>query len=187
MPADSSTATLREVLKYRNKDILDRFCDEFDISRRDARLLFQETLKWIWLCAEARKDRKAGHNVPPLIVDRFLAPIDEMWHNFILHTKEYARFCDTYFGFLVHHNPTPPRIKKGQKIRFAASSSEFEQQLEKRRKQFGYIYDKLGPSTLTRWYGSLALKHANLSRRAKPPLNEAQTPISSRDIRRKGI
>lgn len=187
MDADSIPITLRKVLKYRNKDLLDRFCAEFDISRRDARRLFQETLKWIWLCAEARKARKAGRHVPTLIVDQFLAPIDEMWHNFILHTKEYARFCDTHFGFLVHHSPTPPRIKRGQKTRFAASSSEFEQQLEKRRKQFGYIYDQLGPSTLIRWYGSLAAKHANLARRAKPPLNEAQTPISRRNIRRKGI
>lgn len=31
--------------------------------------------------------------------------IDEVWHAFILHTRDYATFCEEVFGFFVHHNP----------------------------------------------------------------------------------
>lgn len=30
---------------------------------------------------------------------------DEMWHEFLLHTRDYAAFCDTAFGRFVHHVP----------------------------------------------------------------------------------
>jgi hypothetical protein len=31
--------------------------------------------------------------------------IDEIWHNFILFTADYARFCDKYVGFFLNHQP----------------------------------------------------------------------------------
>lgn len=31
--------------------------------------------------------------------------IDALWHNFILHTKEYEKFCYKYFGGFIHHTP----------------------------------------------------------------------------------
>lgn len=30
---------------------------------------------------------------------------DEVWHAHILHTKEYARDCQAYFGHFLHHSP----------------------------------------------------------------------------------
>jgi len=34
--------------------------------------------------------------------------IDEVWHNFILHTKLYAEFCKTTYNRFIHHNPKIP-------------------------------------------------------------------------------
>lgn len=34
--------------------------------------------------------------------------IDDAWHEFILHTKEYIRYCETRYGRLIHHVPTSP-------------------------------------------------------------------------------
>ena len=31
--------------------------------------------------------------------------IDQAWHEFILHTKEYKNFCDQAFGHFLHHTP----------------------------------------------------------------------------------
>jgi len=31
--------------------------------------------------------------------------IDKVWHQHILHTREYARDCDRVFGAFVHHAP----------------------------------------------------------------------------------
>lgn len=31
--------------------------------------------------------------------------VDEIWHEFILHTRDYASFCDKYLGRFLHHVP----------------------------------------------------------------------------------
>jgi hypothetical protein len=31
--------------------------------------------------------------------------VDEVWHEFVLHTREYADFCDAAFGRFLHHEP----------------------------------------------------------------------------------
>lgn len=37
--------------------------------------------------------------------------IDALWHYFILHTKEYQRFCSEVFGSYLHHIPILPTQK----------------------------------------------------------------------------
>ena len=34
--------------------------------------------------------------------------LDEAWHEFILHTKDYINYCEARFGRLIHHVPTSP-------------------------------------------------------------------------------
>jgi hypothetical protein len=48
-----------------------------------------------------------------------LAPspsVDALWHDFILHTRDYIAFCDRNFGKIVHHVPqrgiTPDRLPR---------------------------------------------------------------------------
>ena len=31
--------------------------------------------------------------------------IDDMWHTFLLFTKDYADFCEKYIGKYFHHSP----------------------------------------------------------------------------------
>ncbi|MFN2494560.1 MAG: hypothetical protein ABR608_01430 [Pseudonocardiaceae bacterium] len=31
--------------------------------------------------------------------------VDDMWHEFLLHTRDYAAFCDAAFGQFLHHEP----------------------------------------------------------------------------------
>jgi hypothetical protein len=31
--------------------------------------------------------------------------VDDMWHEFLLHTRDYAAFCDAAFGRFLHHEP----------------------------------------------------------------------------------
>lgn len=35
-------------------------------------------------------------------------PIDDLWHNFVLFTQEYAKFCDHIAGNFIDHHPGPP-------------------------------------------------------------------------------
>ncbi|MBU6447504.1 hypothetical protein KGQ24_01520 [Patescibacteria group bacterium] len=34
--------------------------------------------------------------------------VDEVWHTFILFTRDYAEFCEEVFGFFLHHQPNLP-------------------------------------------------------------------------------
>lgn len=34
--------------------------------------------------------------------------VDEIWHTFILYTRNYAQFCEDILGFYLHHTPCGP-------------------------------------------------------------------------------
>lgn len=36
---------------------------------------------------------------------------DELWHEFILHTRAYCEFCEKIFGKYIHHNPTENNVE----------------------------------------------------------------------------
>ncbi len=150
-----------------DNDVVARFTDQFNVALAEAEEIFAETRRWVWLCAEARADRKRGITVPPLVIDRFLFFIDEGWHNWILHTKSYRTFCDRHFGFYVDHDPTPKEIKDVKKLALDERSHSFEQTIRARADQYSYVFDKLGPDTLERWYSTLAEKYWTLPDRRR--------------------
>lgn len=54
--------------------------------------------------------------------------IDAIWHEFILHTHEYADFCTTNFGRFIHHRPSrtwSPRLREGYLQTIDALSARF--------------------------------------------------------------
>ncbi len=42
---------------------------------------------------------------PSLRLSMPSASVDEMWHEFLVHTRHYAAFCDAAFGQFLHHEP----------------------------------------------------------------------------------
>lgn len=90
--------TIKKVLEYPIKpDILERvhatnpgFSDEYVNS------LAQELKRYLALKAFLH-----GSSVP-----MFSKDVDEVWHAFILFTREYEQFCKETFGSFVHHVPT---------------------------------------------------------------------------------
>lgn len=157
----STICTLEEALRYQNDDIVDRFLGMYDMPFEEAEKIFLETKKWVWLSATASQERHSGGNVPRLIIDNFLIFIDEMWHNFILFTKEYHDYCMNKFGFFIHHNPTPRRIKEAMKVELSEGDA-LTVVLGRRKEQYSYIYDKLGADTLELWYGILCDKYTQM-------------------------
>jgi len=67
----------------------------------DAKQIFQDTLRFLWLCSVTE------NSVAPTAI------IDTGWHAFILHTRDYASFCDKYLGTFVHHQPHTGDNKPG--------------------------------------------------------------------------
>ena len=81
--------TLEHALNYKNEDVIFRFIKIFDITEKESLLIFEETKKWLWLCYKV-----AGQNSKTsVLIDDSMLIIDEMWHNFILFTKDYERYC----------------------------------------------------------------------------------------------
>jgi hypothetical protein len=68
--------------------------------RAEAELIFQETLKWLWLCSLPEREENRGP-----VTHAPMQVVDEMWHSFILCTRDYQRFCDENLGGYIHHQP----------------------------------------------------------------------------------
>lgn len=95
MPTD---VTIQTALSFEPPVLLiRRFCYEQNVSEADARERFRETKKFLVLCAA---NRKAGFSPSK--------KVDAMWHQFILHSKDYFRFCDLVGGY-IHHQPSESR------------------------------------------------------------------------------
>ncbi|UII33086.1 hypothetical protein LVD17_04500 [Fulvivirga ulvae] len=134
--------------------IIEGFMERYEVSYEEAFDIFLETKKWLWLASKTDK------NDTQLFIDQPLLIIDEMWHNFILHTKQYYKFCITNFKRIIHHNPTPPKVKKEQTEAFLTNPTKEIQKHEQRlARQYNLIYDHLGPETLLKWYDTMAEKY----------------------------
>lgn len=137
---------LSEVLEYQNERIVDSFSKKYCVTKEQSMLIFQETLKWLWLCHESEK-------VPELtlFIDKTTYIIDEMWHTFILFTKDYRNFCLDYFGHFIDHEPSHSGATKSD---WKKKDSQLER--EKYRSELEAMYEfierKCGKKTLVRWF-----------------------------------
>ena len=76
---------------YRNPRLMKFFVRDHGGTLEEAEALFAETLEFIVLTA------MMGGGISPT------KRVDEMWHFFILETKDYREFCEAYIGHFVDH------------------------------------------------------------------------------------
>lgn len=184
-PPAFKQCSLSYALRYRNREILLRFADQYGVSLADAEELFTETKKWLWLNTRA--------DAPPLVVTIEMKMLDEMWHNFVLFTPEYIGYCESRFGRYVHHLPTPVGEKKRVRAAFRRDpEGAGERRNRELAAQYDYIYEKLGEETLIKWQVELpyrfdrtfflrAAKHG-----APPPLGRRMRSLFEKTLREVG-
>ncbi|ELR70874.1 hypothetical protein C900_03309 [Fulvivirga imtechensis AK7] len=146
---------LLKALDCENEEVvINAFMDRYSVSSEEARDIFTETKKWLWLAAQNKSHNKGG-----LLIDKSLLVIDEMWHTFLLHSKIYYEYCFNKLKTLVHHVPTT----QAEKIQIAYDLQNNPQKNElyenRIKNQYALIYDQLGPETLIKWYDTLANKY----------------------------
>ena len=91
MPSTTPTITREPAIDH----IVERLARDAAVSRDRARQLMAELFDFL--------DDSAGSNGP-----RRPSPlVDRAWHTFILHTRDYAQFCQDRFGRFIHHVPEP--------------------------------------------------------------------------------
>jgi hypothetical protein len=147
---------LEEVLQYQNENVPHRFLKHFDVTPEFAEEIFHETKKWLWMCSVAYELKRLEKIDFIIGIIRGLPLIDQMWHNFILHTEAYEEFCEKYFGAYVHHVPT---TKKADEYKQQFSDQHVSEMKTFYKNQYSLTYDLLGEETCVKWYKEWAEKY----------------------------
>ncbi len=93
---------LLRIRQYKNQKVVAYFCNRYpEFSLDEGHILFSDLLAWLWLNAERKKQGKNTYLFGPLLI------LDELWHIFILHTRDYVSFSMDYFGEYMHHDVEP--------------------------------------------------------------------------------
>ena len=137
---------LQDLLAYQNPAVLKLYVQNYPNNRLSAEDAFRETLQYLWLSVKHTLDRAAqpdNADIPPrCIMLRSMREIDEMWHEFILFTRDYSDFCQHYFGEYLHHLPN---IFDNMPVSREDETAEINKLLP-------YIYDHLGETTMRIWF-----------------------------------
>ncbi len=82
-----------QVLEYKNDGVIKKYARDYELPLHVANDHFIELKKFLYVCATYK-----GAFSPT-------QTIDNVWHTFILFTKDYHSFCIEYFGKFIHHTP----------------------------------------------------------------------------------
>src|SRR2546425_7422020 len=78
--------------------VIERYSRDRAITQAEAGTHFAELQKFLQVCASS-----GGIHAPS-------RALDEIWHTFVLFTKDYGDFCLKRFGRFIHHEPTAVRM-----------------------------------------------------------------------------
>lgn len=144
----SKLPTLKALLKYNNRWVVERYKKDYPDNQLSGKQAFREMLKFLWLSQKHKHDLAVSPRKKSLQfvcgVHHEMDEIDDMWHTFLLFTQDYAAFCKKYFGQFVHHAPNT----KKKRISKAVYKTDIE-------RYFSYIYEQLGEKTLKVWFRAL--------------------------------
>jgi hypothetical protein len=136
----SKELDLASLLSYRHPDVLERFQKDFNATPEVADAVFADLIRFFYLGHRNLMLIQQGLETdyvvaiyPPLLA------IDDMWHTFILFTRDYAAFCQSHFGYFIHHQPNIDD----------ANVLDAEERLGK---FLSLVYDELGAETFMRWF-----------------------------------
>jgi hypothetical protein len=116
----STDKLINSIMNYQMPNIIDRCQKDFKYTNEDMILLEKEFKRFLILCV-LKKD-------PYENIGMYSSDVDNLWHSFILFTKEYATFCHQYAGHFIHH---APRI----------NNQRSPEEIEASRKNFKYFVD----------------------------------------------
>jgi len=145
-----------KILAYKNDFVVNAFLRNYDLPKKEAEDIFQETVKWLYLCSiESSSNR--GFN---LGIFGGTIIIDEMWHTFILCTKDYFDFCFRYFDKYIHHQPLVSDPSE-QDLSIEEKKEKNDKTMKEFKKVMSYVYDHLGEQTTIKWYDTYADKYSS--------------------------
>lgn len=142
-----SQLDLSKLMSYKNNKIISRYNKDYPDANMQAEEALKELMKFIWLCQKHKVEKSRRPNDSSLhfscAIHSEMRDIDNMWHTFLLFTRDYHDFCNYYLeGVFFHHEPI---INSDEQVSDKHYEEEFTLYLS-------YIYDNLGEDTLIKWF-----------------------------------
>lgn len=134
------------LLKYTHTKAINSYIRNYPTDESMAYELFIDMLRYLWITRKHTQDRLKYPQEEAFqfqfVMHEEMRDIDNMWHNFILYTRDYTDFCVKYFGEYLHHVPDVSET-------MLQTDDEFSIELER---YLSYVYDNLGEQTVRRWF-----------------------------------
>jgi hypothetical protein len=142
---------LNKLMGYCNSKVISRYCHDYPNAKIKDEEALRELMKFIWLCLKHKLDimrhPKSKFLNFSCVIHPEMEDIDNMWHTFLLFTKDYQTFCDFHLdGNFFHHEPI---------VQSHGDMIDDKQYQEELTMYLNYIYDNLGKDTLIKWFNSL--------------------------------
>lgn len=96
------TLALTDFLAYENPTVIHYYSYHRKLSLEDVQQKFKDLLAWFWLSEHRLNQGKKTYLFGPLL------QLDDLWHTFILHTRDYVAFGLQFFGTYYHHDVETP-------------------------------------------------------------------------------
>lgn len=101
LPKMTPAEMLKAARDFDLSRVVSRYCKEHGETELRAIIIAEEMRRFLVLCA---MDKESGYAVRD--------PVDQMWHTFIIFTKDYFNFCRSLGRAYLHHDPTPDEEKR---------------------------------------------------------------------------
>lgn len=86
---------MQRVIDYPIPKVLARYQKDYKVTAMEAKEHEKELKRYFIM----------GHQYPEECFEMYSDEVDNLWHTFLLYTKEYQKFCFENFGHFIHHNP----------------------------------------------------------------------------------
>ncbi|HLJ31969.1 MAG TPA: hypothetical protein VKU36_06020 [Candidatus Babeliales bacterium] len=123
----SQIGNIDAIMNYSMPDVIARCQKDHNYTDEDMVILEQELKKYLALSLVTKKG--------DLGTGMYSTDVDNLWHSFILFTKEYADFCDKYIGFFIHHAPETETVRSPE--RQEESRKDFQAFVKNYEETFG--------------------------------------------------
>jgi hypothetical protein len=90
----NKTVARTKVMDYQMPHIIARYCKDYNVSTETAKIHERELKRYLILAGESNDH-----------LGMMSTEVDNLWHTFLLFTKEYQAFCNDMFGKFIHHCP----------------------------------------------------------------------------------
>lgn len=113
---------INKILDYTNEKILLKYSNDYGKSTSEAKNYFHELKKFLYICSISKE---------PLAPSK---EIDNIWHTFILFSKDYRNFCSIYLNATIDHTPEVEGLTSEHNLEICYKNS-----LKLLRRNFGSI------------------------------------------------